>query len=300
VVAAFRSKGHPNPTRDSEGLLAFPLSRQYRAYKTLDPKEVQQKAIPLCVLSAIALKDTTETQVATSQLILGAFFFACRSCEYLRVPNAKEKKTKCLTLRNIAFHLNGAVLPHSSPLLTVADNVAITFETQKNGRKFDTVTQWATHHETLCPVTQWACLVKRIRNYPGANDDTNVSAVWHHGKIHHMTSKEITDALRDGLSVFGSKKLRIEPNEIGTHSIRSGAAMAMYLGGVPVFAIQIIGRWSSNAFMKYIRKQIEEFTFDVSARMLTTQTFTHSTDPNQSSHGRRGIESGGTAARMLG
>ena len=64
--------------------------------------------------------------------------------------------------------------------------------------------------------------------------------------------------------------------EIGTHSIRSGAAMAMYLGGVPVFAIQLIGRWSSDAFMKYIRKQIEEFTFDVSARMLTTQTFMHS------------------------
>ena len=66
-------------------------------------------------------------QIATAQLILGAFFFACRSCEYLRVPNAKEKKTKCLTLGNITFHLNGAVLPHSSPLLLAADNVAITF-----------------------------------------------------------------------------------------------------------------------------------------------------------------------------
>jgi hypothetical protein len=77
--------------------------------------------------------------------------------------------------------------------------------------------------------------------------------------------------------------------------------MAMYLGGVPVFAIQIIGRWSSDAFMKYIRKQIEELTFDVSARMLTMQTFMHSNNPNQSPNGREeGIESGGTAARMLG
>jgi hypothetical protein len=65
VPAAFRSKGHPNPTRDNEGLLAFPLSRQYRSYLNCDPKEVQQKAIPLCILSAIALKDSTETQVAT-------------------------------------------------------------------------------------------------------------------------------------------------------------------------------------------------------------------------------------------
>jgi hypothetical protein len=75
-----------------------------------------------------------------------------------------------------------------------------------------------------------------------------------------MTSKEITEALRDGLSVFGPEKLRIQLHKIRTHSIRSGAAMAMYLGGVPVFAIQIIGCWSSDAFMKYIRKQIDEFT----------------------------------------
>ncbi len=238
-------------------------------------------------------------QRATTQLIIGAFFFACRSCEYLRVPNAADKKTKCLTLQNIVFHLNGAILPHSSPLLLVADNVAITFETQKNGRKFDTVTQWATHHETLCPVVQWASLVKRIRTYPGTHDNTNVSAVWHHGKIHHMTSKEITNALRDGVTVFGNAKLRIAPEEIGTHSLRSGAAMAMYLGGVPVFAIQIIGRWSSDTFMKYIRKQIEEFTFDVSARMLTTQSFTH-TSINQPTTGGEIIESGGTANRMLG
>lgn len=115
--------------------------------------------------------------------------------------------------------------------------------------------------------------------------------------MHHVTGKEITDSLRDGLTAFSSDKLRIAPNEVGTHSIRSGAAMAMYLGGVPVFAIQIIGLWSSNAFMKYIRKQVEEFTFDVSARIITMQTFTHCN--NHASNGREGMESGGTAARML-
>jgi len=283
-------------------LLAWNLFRQYKAYKSDDPKEKPKKAIPICVLSAIALKDETETQRATTQLILGAFFFACRSCEYLKVSNAKDKRTKCLTLQNISFQLNGAAIPHSSPLLLAADSVSITFETQKNGRKFDTITQWRTHHETLCPVIQWASLVKRIRTYPEANDNTNVSVYWRHGKMHHMTSEDITGALRDGLTVFGSEKLRIKPDEIGTHSIRSGAAMAMYLGGVPVFAIQLIGRWSSDAFMKYIRKQIEEFTFDVSARMLTMQTFTHSNNNtnNQTTTGREIIESGGSAARMLG
>jgi hypothetical protein len=37
--------------------------------------------------------------------------------------------------------------------------------------------------------------------------------------------------------------------------------MAMYLGALPVFVIMMIGQWGSNAFMKYIQKQIEEIYF---------------------------------------
>ena len=74
--------------------------------------------------------------------------------------------------------------------------------------------------------------------------------------------------------------------------------MAMYLGGVPVFAIMMIGRWSSDAFMKYIRKQIEQFTFDVSARMLTMQHFRHV--PAHSPGSTRTSQYGGSASLMIG
>ena len=56
--------------------------------------------------------------------------------------------------------------------------------------------------------------------------------------------------------------------EIGTHSFRSGAAMAMYLAGVPVFTIMLIGRWSSDAFLRYIRRQVHEFSAGVSSKMI--------------------------------
>ena len=67
--------------------------------------------------------------------------------------------------------------------------------------------------------------------------------------------------------------LGIAKHELGTHSIRSGAAMAMYLGECPVYTIMLIGQWSSNAFLQYIRKQVMEFSHNVSKRMLTFQTF---------------------------
>ncbi len=71
----------------------------------------------------------------------------------------------------------------------------------------------------------------------------------------------------------GEAKLRIHHHKVGTHSIGAGATMATYLRGVPVFVIMMIGRWSSTAFMKHIRKQIEEFTLNVSKNMLTMQPF---------------------------
>jgi hypothetical protein len=44
----------------------------------------------------------------------------------------------------------------------------------------------------------------------------------------------------------------------------------------------MIGRWGSDAFMKYIQKQIEEFTFNVSSKILTMQHFCHAPNATNS------------------
>jgi hypothetical protein len=45
--------------------------------------------------------------------------------------------------------------------------------------------------------------------------------------------------------------------------------MAMYLDNVPIFTIMLIGRWKSDALLNYIRRQVEQFSHNVSTRMLT-------------------------------
>ena len=54
--------------------------------------------------------------------------------------------------------------------------------------------------------------------------------------------------------------------------------MAMYLDEVPVYTIMLIGRWSSDAFLRYIRKQVEQFSHNVSRRMIKNQFFMHVPD----------------------
>ena len=275
VASTFRENDRPNPTRDDDGELGRLLSRLFRAFRAKDPEEKQQKALPAIVLLEIAKLQFTETQRAISQLTIGAFFFAMRSCEYVKVPNASTRKTDIVRLRCITFRRNGTILPHDHPELEYADYVSITFENQKKDERFDRVTQHSSGDKTMNPVRQWAAIVKRIRSYPGADDNTPVSAVWRNNRIEHITSQDIIGAIDIAAESIGYENLGVQKGDFGTHSIRSGGAMAMALDGVPVFQIMMIGRWSSDAFLKYIRKQVDQFTHNISKRMIKHMFYRH-------------------------
>ena len=59
--------------------------------------------------------------------------------------------------------------------------------------------------------------------------------------------------------------------------------MAMFLSGTSVVIIQRVGRWSSEAFLEYIREQVESFTLNVSKNMLKFEEFLNLKDsPNKS------------------
>jgi hypothetical protein len=98
------------------------------------------------------------------------------------------------------------------------------------------------------------------------------------GMIEHITSAQVVNALRDMVGAIGEARLRIAKQEVGTHSLQSGAAMAMYLGECPVYTIMLIGRWSSDAFLRYIRKQVMGFSHNVSKKMQRFRHYRHVPD----------------------
>ncbi len=112
-------------------------------------------------------------------------------------------------------------------------------------------------------------------SYPGTSSNTNISAYMSNGSVKHITSQQVINALSNAVGAIGKACLRISKDKIGTHSIRLGAAVAMYLGECPVYTIMLIGQWSSNASLRYIRKQVMEFSHNVSKRMLSFQNYHH-------------------------
>ena len=208
-----------------------------------------------------------------------------RSCEYLKVSTkVEDRRTKLLCVMNFRFFNRNCLVEHEDPRLCMALSVSITFEFQKNDERNDTVTMHRTGDSYMCPVVAWAAVIQRILSYPGTGPTTTVNTMYDPdtGTFSYLTSDDLRIRLRAAVIVIGEDKLGIKAEDIGTHSVRSGSAMAMYLAHVAVYTIMMIGRWSSDAFLRYIRKQVEIFSHNVSVRMLANEHFFTTPDYNPS------------------
>jgi hypothetical protein len=266
-----------NPTQPR--MTTFSLALFYNANseptKMPTQRNISKKPSPHASLPKLPNKNWWCSSVQSCNSPSLPFIFAMHSCKYVKVQQQEKQQTKILRLQNLWFFKNGRLANLNDPSLKFANCINITFELQKKDKKNNAVTHMSSGDITLCPVRAAAAIALRIRSYPGANDNTPISAIWQYDRIKHITSRQIKNALWDAILAIGEDTLHIAANKIGTHSICSGAAMAMFLGGCPRFLIMMIGRWSSDAFLRYIRKQVEEFNHNVSCKMITYMFHRH-------------------------
>jgi hypothetical protein len=272
MAQAFKLAVRPDPRLNTDGKLAFILQRQLCGYKSTDPGEKPQVALTGSILRKFYHLAISPFDKAMCQLFIGAFFFAMQSCEYVKVQG--PRKTKLLTIQNIRFFIGNRQIKHSDPHLSLADCVSIMFEYQKRDVKNDVITQHRSGDKVLCPVKMWAAIVWRITSYPGASASDSVNLFcFPDGKKHLLTGTELLKRICQAATLLGPDSLGFTSKEIGLHSARSRADMAMYLAHVPVFTIMLLGRWSSDAFLRYIRKQIKEFSNGISSNMIQKEHF---------------------------
>ena len=184
----------------------------------------------------------------------------CRSCEYSETPNSQDKKTQKLRLKDIIFFVNDSQVGWDHEDIGNASAVAITFNA-KNGVKNDTVTNSKTGNE-LCPCLIAVKIVKRIREYPNTNGDTQIDVYLVDGKMKHVKSTQIAQRLQSVARTIGRSTLGLDPNSIGTHSLRCSLALLLHLAGKSDSYIKLHGRWLSLAFMTYIKRQIAQLDDD--------------------------------------
>jgi hypothetical protein len=274
-----------NPTHvpGTQGLHPV-LARQFKGMQNVDLREKQQRALPVCIyrelhrLARLETNTTLDLDVTVTDILTLAFFFCIRSCEYSEVQG--ERRTKLLCIRNIRFFdKNNRDISRYTSMLHQAASVTLTFEFQKRDVRNDIISHRRSYDlqgkGEMCPVRAAAAIVRRISTYdipPAKLADTQINLVWS-GDMLSIPSTIFLQKIRWVVDSLGQEKLGLTSADVGTHSNRSGGAMGMFLVGTPVYTIMLMGRWSSDAFMRYIRKQVLQLSHGISTKMLTNNEF---------------------------
>lgn len=272
VATTFTNSGRKDPRLNESGKTHLMIQRQRRSYKRADPPRKHQKALPPEVYRQLLRTAIANRETARAILLGASVFFCKRSCEYSKTPRT-EQKTRTSRPCDISFRIGAQEIPHNSPWLHLAETISITFGQQKTEVQEETVTQFRTNDPELCPVNLWAKVIKRLMTYPNYNPKWPVYTYHDGKKFSNLASGEFLNDIRAVVDAIGPTVLGFTSTDVGTHSNRAGGAMMMYLAKTPPYTIMMIGRWSSNAFLRYIEKQVLEFSRGVSTKMLLCNTF---------------------------
>jgi hypothetical protein len=148
--------------------------------------------------------------------------------------------------------------PHGSPKLGKAEYISYTFVNQKNNKKNDTRSQQRTQDPVLCPVRRSASLVEQIRRLvPKPDPATTRNMIVVNDRTLQLSSKCLRQRLRVTCTTLGGKPVfGYTVKDIGTKSLRSGAAMSLFLMNHSAERIVLLGCWKSDAFLVYICPQV--------------------------------------------
>jgi hypothetical protein len=254
------------------GQIDFRLQRQFRSYEKSDPPPHRDKPVPIqLVKQALQVAHRTvagspENQ-AIADMICIAFFFLLRPGEYTCGTGNTPFRLKDATLYIGTQQLNSR---RASPEdFNSVTSVSLTFTTQKNGVKGETISHALSGDTLVCPCR---AIVRRVQHLVQHRQPptTPLCTYIQRNNPNLITAGQIRDTLRRTLRLIGPNTLGIQPNDINARSLRAGGATALLCANIDQNTIQLLGRWKSDAMMRYLHVAATPHTHQYARAMMTS------------------------------
>jgi hypothetical protein len=274
IGATFELAHKPNPTYRAEGRYHRALEHQLEGYRRADPPSQPKLAVPVAVvnhlLDATALSKSPK-QHAIADMCLVAFYFLLRVGEYTKHGSKDNRRTKQFRACDVTFYDNDHnIIPNTSPLSTLltAASVTMRLDNQKNGVRGAMIHHTALR-STYCPLRALARRVHHIMNHPNGRPTNIISTYFTYKTSTGVvpTSTPINSAVKTAVRALGLEKQGVHVQNVSSHSLRAGGAMAMHLNGIDRDKIRKMGRWSSDTWLMYIHEQISAFSIGIASKM---------------------------------
>ena len=95
----------------------------------------------------------------------------------------------------------------------------------------------------------------------------HLSEVFKGNKWSTICSAEITAALRSATTIIVTQ-VGFTPDDVSARSMQAGGDMALLMARVDTYTIRLVGRWRSNAMIRYLHTTVQTFTEGLAARMV--------------------------------
>ena len=261
------SMGSKDCRKDSTGALDFRLSRMFRAHGRQDPPPNRVKPIPISLIRRIANRSDNGTAKdrAVADMIIIAFFFLLRPGEYTGTENDDTP----FRFQDIQLCIGQLVIPlltSTNAQLWAATSVSLTFTTQKNGVRGEVVNHGLSGHNLLCPVRAVVRQIIHLRSHQ-ATPGTVLATYFHNNRTYKVQAKDVTAVLRESARVLGPQ-YNFSEQDVSARSLRAGGAMALFNSNVDSDTIRLIGRWQSDAMLRYLHLQAQPVMQGFASRML--------------------------------
>ncbi|KDO17123.1 hypothetical protein SPRG_17466 [Saprolegnia parasitica CBS 223.65] len=175
------------------------------------------------------------------------FFYFMRCSEYAATAAGTH-----LRLRDVSFAANTGAVPHS-----YADAVSVTifFRSSKTDQAGAGTarTLYKSGNPELCPVGAAWFLTQNCKRIGAGPDDPLCCFADTNDRRHHVSGEMVSKALKST-----ARSLGLDPERYSSHSLRSGGATALFLGGATDLTVQQFGCWKSDAYKVCTRIDVKQ------------------------------------------
>ena len=212
--------------------------------------------------------------------VIGFYWWLMRPCEFA-LSDSPGLQTQAFRFCDITVSHEGEM--HLGPdasflndVNKVADleSAAVTFTDQKNGTKGETISQKANDHDWLCP----AKAIGWILHHFHVSKAGPQTPLYHHWCPTRRLWRQINyDMVTTALRIAGrhlQAQTGVDPSLLTIKGLRSGGATALLCAGVDSNATALLGRWRSDAMLRYLRIQAAVHTQHYSQAMLAAGFYT--------------------------
>jgi hypothetical protein len=237
------------------------------------------KPIPIIIIVYILVQaydnHRSESDLAIAGMLVIAFFFMLRPGKYTGATSYDAPFRQ----EDVHLYIGGRKLnSHSASLveLDAASSVSYKFMTQKNGICDEKLVQGRSGSGLCCLVR---ATVRRIKHHGLHKSKANVPSASYYRTSRRtaIKPKDITDVLCQAMT-SNYHRTGVYASEISARSLRAGGAMTMLFGKIDINSIRMMGRWHSDAMVRYLHVQAQPIIGNYAAKMFNEGTYTFQPD----------------------